>query len=28
LKEELSHFARPEGVMMGSSSWLVTAQNP
>jgi hypothetical protein len=28
LKEELSQFARPEGVMMESSSWLVTAQNP
>ncbi len=28
LKEELSQFARAEGVMMESSSWLVTAQNP
>ena len=28
LKQELSQFARPEGVMMESSSWLVTAQNP
>jgi ubiquinone/menaquinone biosynthesis C-methylase UbiE len=28
LKEELSQFERPEGVMMQSSSWLVTAQNP
>jgi hypothetical protein len=28
LRQELSQFARPEGVMMESSSWLVTAQNP
>ena len=28
LKQELSHFARPEGVIMQSSSWLVTAQKP
>jgi hypothetical protein len=28
LKGELGQFARPEGVMMQSSSWLVTAQNP
>ncbi len=28
LKDELQEFVRPEGVMMGSSSWLVTAQNP
>ena len=28
LKRELGQFARPEGVMMPSSSWLVTAQNP
>lgn len=28
LRDELQQFARPEGVMMGSSSWLVTARNP
>jgi ubiquinone/menaquinone biosynthesis C-methylase UbiE len=28
LKDELREFVRPEGVMMGSSSWMVTAQNP
>jgi ubiquinone/menaquinone biosynthesis C-methylase UbiE len=28
LKDELRKFAGPEGVMMGSSSWMVTAQNP
>jgi ubiquinone/menaquinone biosynthesis C-methylase UbiE len=28
LRRELSQFARPEGVMMQSSSWMVTAQNP
>jgi ubiquinone/menaquinone biosynthesis C-methylase UbiE len=28
LTDELSKFMRPEGVMMGSSSWMVTAQNP
>jgi hypothetical protein len=28
LKDELGGFVRPEGVMMGSSSWMVTAQNP
>lgn len=28
LKDELRKFARPEGVMMDSSSWMVTAQNP
>jgi ubiquinone/menaquinone biosynthesis C-methylase UbiE len=28
LKRELGQFTRPEGVMMQSSSWLVTAQNP
>jgi ubiquinone/menaquinone biosynthesis C-methylase UbiE len=28
LKDELRRFVRPEGVMMGSSSWMVTAQNP
>lgn len=28
LKDELKEFVRPEGVMMGSSSWLVTARNP
>ena len=28
LKDELRGFVRPEGVMMGSSSWMVTAQNP
>jgi ubiquinone/menaquinone biosynthesis C-methylase UbiE len=28
LKDELGKFMRPEGVMMGSSSWMVTAQNP
>jgi ubiquinone/menaquinone biosynthesis C-methylase UbiE len=27
LKDELRQFARPEGVMMKSSSWMVTAQN-
>ena len=28
LKDELQQFVRPEGVMMNSSSWMVTAQNP
>ena len=28
LKDELKKFVRPEGVMMKSSSWMVTAQNP
>jgi len=28
LKDELTKFVRPEGVMMNSSSWMVTAQNP
>jgi ubiquinone/menaquinone biosynthesis C-methylase UbiE len=28
LKDELKEFVRPEGVMMNSSSWMVTAQNP
>jgi ubiquinone/menaquinone biosynthesis C-methylase UbiE len=28
LEDELREFVRPEGVMMGSSSWLVTARNP
>ena len=28
LKDELRQFVRPEGVMMKSSSWMVTAQNP
>ena len=28
LKDELREFVRPEGVMMNSSSWMVTAQNP
>jgi hypothetical protein len=28
LKDELCGFVRPEGVMMGSSSWMVTARNP
>jgi ubiquinone/menaquinone biosynthesis C-methylase UbiE len=28
LKDELCKFMRPEGVVMGSSSWMVTAQNP
>ena len=28
LKDELRKFARPEGVMMNSSSWMVTAKNP
>ena len=27
LKDELRQFVRPEGVMMNSSSWIVTAQN-
>ena len=27
LKDELRQFVRPEGVMMNSSSWMVTAQN-
>jgi ubiquinone/menaquinone biosynthesis C-methylase UbiE len=27
LNDELRKFVRPEGVMMGSSSWMVTAQN-
>ena len=28
LKDELRKFVRPEGVMMNSSSWMVTAENP
>ena len=28
LEDELHKFVRPEGVMMGSSSWLVTTRNP
>jgi ubiquinone/menaquinone biosynthesis C-methylase UbiE len=28
LEEALREFARPEGVMLSSSSWLVTARNP
>jgi len=28
LEDELREFARPDGVMMASSSWLVTARNP
>lgn len=28
LKDALREFVRPEGVMMNSSSWMVTAQNP
>jgi len=28
LKDALREFARPEGVMMNSSSWMVTARNP
>ena len=28
LKQELGKFARREGVMMSSSSWMVTARNP
>lgn len=28
LRDELKKFVRPEGVMMNSSSWMVTAQNP
>jgi ubiquinone/menaquinone biosynthesis C-methylase UbiE len=28
LKAELKAFVRPEGVMMNSSSWMVTARNP
>ena len=28
LKDELRRFVRAEGVMMKSSSWMVTAQNP
>jgi hypothetical protein len=28
LKDELQQFVRPEGVMMKSSSWMVTARNP
>lgn len=28
LKDELGKFVRPEGVMMKSSSWMVTARNP
>ena len=28
LKDELRRFVRPEGVMMNSSSWMVTARNP
>jgi len=28
LKDELRRFVRAEGVMMNSSSWMVTAQNP
>ena len=28
LRDELGRLVRPEGVMMKSSSWMVTAQNP
>ncbi len=28
LRDELGEFVQPEGVMMKSSSWMVTAQNP
>ena len=28
LRNELEKFVQPEGVMMNSSSWMVTAQNP
>ena len=28
LRDELRGFIRPEGVMMNSSSWMVTARNP
>ena len=28
LRDELREFVHPEGVMMNSSSWMVTAQNP
>jgi ubiquinone/menaquinone biosynthesis C-methylase UbiE len=28
LKKELAHFLRPTGVVMDSSSWMVTARNP
>ena len=28
LRDELKEFVRPEGVMMDSSSWMVTARNP
>ena len=28
LRDELGKFVQPEGVMMKSSSWMVTAQNP
>jgi len=28
LKDEVRQFVRPEGVMINSSSWMVTAQNP
>jgi len=28
LKDELREFVRPQGVMMNSSSWMVTARNP
>jgi hypothetical protein len=28
LKDELRPYARPEGVMMDSSSWMVSARNP
>jgi hypothetical protein len=28
LKEELKPYVTPNGVMMGSSSWMVTASNP
>ena len=28
LQDELEGFVRPEGVMMNSSSWMVTARNP
>ena len=28
LKAELAKFVRPQGVMMASRSWMVTAQNP
>ena len=28
LKDELREFVGPQGVMMNSSSWMVTARNP